>query len=114
MSIPERYWLYKLQGGGILNALKSIRKVLDSCKNRPVIVVGGGLWYRWVLERLGIKYFNKSFGDKSRIEKWFRKLKERTKRFYNNVNSKTLRGIEEIVIAILRNIKVGGKEIIPA
>jgi putative transposase len=47
--------------------------------SKPVIVVDRGPWYRWVLER---------FGNRNRIERWFRELKNRTKRFYNNVNSK--------------------------
>jgi hypothetical protein len=36
----------------------------------------------------------------------FRELKNRTKRFYNNVNAKTLKSIEELVtaIAIMHNI----------
>jgi hypothetical protein len=43
-------------------------------------------------------------------------MKERTKRFYNNVNSKTLKSIEELVtaIAIMHNIiRTGGEEVIP-
>jgi hypothetical protein len=42
-------------------------------------------------------------------------MKERTKRFYNNVNSKTLKSIEELVtaIAIMHNIiRAGGEEVI--
>ena len=45
-----------------------------------------------------------------------REMKERTKRFYNNVNSKTLKCIEELVttIAIMHNIiRAGGEEVIP-
>jgi hypothetical protein len=43
-------------------------------------------------------------------------LKERSKRFYNNVNSKTLKSIEELVaaIAIMHNIiRAGGEEVTP-
>jgi hypothetical protein len=43
-------------------------------------------------------------------------MKNRTKRFYNNVNSKTLKSIEELVaaIAIMHNIiRAGGEEVIP-
>jgi transposase-like protein len=38
------------------------------------------------LDRLGITYFHETFGKRNRIERWFREMKERTKRFYNNVN----------------------------
>ncbi|MEM2237944.1 MAG: hypothetical protein QXR26_08480, partial [Candidatus Caldarchaeum sp.] len=40
------------------------------------------------------------FGDRNRVERWFRKLKDRTKRFYNNINSKTVKRLEEIAAAI--------------
>jgi hypothetical protein len=44
------------------------------------------------------------------------RIKERTKRFYNNVNAKTLKSIEELVtaIAIMHNIiRAGKEEVIP-
>ena len=43
-------------------------------------------------------------------------MKNRTKRFCNNVNSKTLKSIEELVtaISIIHNIiRAGGEEVIP-
>ena len=51
-------------------------------------------------------YFHETFGNRNKIERWFRELKNRTKRFHNNVNSKTLKSIEELVtaIAIMHNI----------
>ncbi|MEM4458662.1 MAG: hypothetical protein QXN23_07595 [Candidatus Caldarchaeum sp.] len=61
--------------------------VLESCEGKPIIVVDSGPWYRWALERL---------------ERWFRELKDRTKRLYNNSNAKSLKSIEEIVTAIAR------------
>jgi putative transposase len=47
--------------------------------------VDRGPWYRWALDRLGITYFHEAFGNRNRIERWFREMKERTKRFYNNI-----------------------------
>ena len=49
---------------------------------------------------MGITYFHETFGNRNKIERWFREMKERTKRFYNNVNAKTLKSIEELVAAI--------------
>jgi hypothetical protein len=43
-------------------------------------------------------------------------MKERTKRFYNNINTKKLKSIEELVtaIAMMHNIiRAGGEEVIP-
>ncbi len=45
----------------------------------------------WALERLGITYLHETFGSRNRIGRWFREMKERTKRFHNNINAKTLR-----------------------
>jgi hypothetical protein len=86
----------------------AIKKVLDSCEGKPFIVV------RWALDRLGITYFHETFGNRNRIERLFREMKERTKRFYNNVNS--LKCLEELITAIaaMHNIiRAGGGEVIP-
>jgi putative transposase len=61
-------------------------------------------------------YFQETFGNRNRIERWFREIKERTKRFYNNVNSKELKYLEELVTAIAAThnvIRAGGEEVIP-
>jgi len=45
-----------------------------------------------------------------------REMRERTKRFYNNINAKTLKSIEELATAIaaMHNItRAGGEEVIP-
>jgi hypothetical protein len=45
-----------------------------------------------------------------------REIKERTKRFYNNVNSKKLKSIEELATAIAAThniIRARGEEVIP-
>jgi transposase-like protein len=92
--------VYASRGRGIPRAIEFLRKVLDSCEGKPVIVVDRGPWYRWALERLGITYFHETFGNRNRIERWFREVKNRTKRFYDNVNSKNLKSLEELVTAI--------------
>jgi transposase-like protein len=108
--------VYASRGRGIPSAVKFLRKVLDSCEGKPVIVVDRGPWYRWALERLGITYFHETFGNRNRIERWFREVKDRTKRFYNNINAKTLKSLEELVTAIVAThniIRAGGEEVIP-
>jgi transposase-like protein len=97
--------VYASRGRGIPSAIEFLRKVLDSCEGNPVIVDRGPR-YGWALERLRMTYFHESFGNRNKIERWFRELKNRTKRFYNNVNSKTLKSLEELVtaIAIMHNI----------
>jgi hypothetical protein len=88
-----------------------------------VILFIAGLSLRDVSERfcltyasresvLGITYFHETFGNRNKIERWFRELKNRTKRFHSNVNSKTLKSIEEIAtaVAIVHNlVMIGGR-----
>ncbi|MEM2051008.1 MAG: hypothetical protein QXZ11_07815 [Thermoproteota archaeon] len=52
------------------------------------------------MKRLGIEYFHETFGNRNRIERWFRELKDRTRRFHNNINSKKGESIEETALAI--------------
>jgi transposase-like protein len=95
--------VYASRGRGIPNAIKFLKMVLRSCDGKPIVVVDRGPWYRW------------SFGNRNKIERWFRELKNRTKRFHNNVNSKTLKSIEEIAtaVAIAHNlVRIGGGEVI--
>ena len=89
--------------------------VLRSCDGKPIVVVDRGPWYRLALDRWGMSYFHETFGNRNRIERRFRELKERTKRFYNNVNAKTLKCLEELVtvIATMHNIiRARGEEVI--
>jgi transposase-like protein len=108
--------VYASRGRGIPNAINFLRKVLDSCEGKPVIIVDRGPWYRWVLDRLGITYFHETFGNRNRIERWFREMKGRTKKFYNNINTKTLKCLEELItaIAVIHNIiRAGGEKVMP-
>jgi putative transposase len=70
--------LYASRSRGIPSAIEFLRKVLDSCEGKPVIVVDRGPWYRWALDRLGMTYFHETFGNRNRIERLFREMKDRT------------------------------------
>ena len=58
------------------------------------------------LERLGLEYRYKRFGLRNIVERFFRYLKERTRRFYNNINTWKIQSIEDYAktIAIIRNL----------
>jgi transposase-like protein len=108
--------VYASRGRGIPSAIKFLRKILDPCECKPLIVVDRGSWYRWALDRLGITYIHEAFGSRNRMERWFREMKNRTKRFYNNINAKTLKSLEELATAIaaMHNIiRPGKEEVIP-
>jgi putative transposase len=71
-------------------ALVFVRKVLDTCTgDKPVVLVDGGPWYPWALERHGLRWLHVTFGERNSIERFYRMFKERTKRFYNNTNART-------------------------
>jgi transposase-like protein len=48
--------IYASRGRNMLIAMKFLRMVMDRCINRPLVIVDRGPWYRWALERLGLKY----------------------------------------------------------
>ena len=79
-----------------LNSYVFLRKVLKACTNKPLVLVDKGPWYPWALDRLGLKWQHVTFGKRNYIERLFRTLKERTKAFYNNVNSK--RGAYSLIL----------------
>jgi transposase-like protein len=66
-------------------ATKFLRMVLGRCINKPLLIVDRGPWYRWTLERLGLKYMYQTFGMRDRVERFFRYLKERTIVFHHKL-----------------------------
>jgi transposase-like protein len=86
-----------------------LRKVLDTCDNKPLVLVDRGPWYRWALQRLGLKYRHETFGERNAIEGWYSLFKARVKRFWKRfpVNS-SLESIKRwsIAWACLYNLEV--------
>jgi transposase-like protein len=79
--------IYASRSRNILVAIKFIRMVLGRCLNKPLVIVDRGPYYRWVLERLGLRYRYQRFGLRNAVERFFGYLKQRTRRFYNNINT---------------------------
>jgi transposase-like protein len=72
-----------------------LRKVLETCSSKPLILVDKGPWYPEALRSLSIKWRHETFRMRNRIERWFGILKARTKRFYNNFpNNSTIQSIK--------------------
>ena len=71
-----------------INALIFVKTVLATCEGKPVVLVDGGPWYPWALERYGLRWLHITFGERNSIERFYRTFKERTKRFYNNINAR--------------------------
>jgi hypothetical protein len=55
---------------------------------------------------LGLKYRYQRFGLRNTVERFFEYLKQRTGRFYNDINTWRIKSIEDYAsaIAIIRNI----------
>jgi transposase-like protein len=96
--------IYASRGRNILIAMKFLRLVMGRCVNKPL--VDRGPWYRWALDRLGLKYQYQIFGLRNRVERFFGYIKQRTRRFYNNINSWKTQSMEDYAAttAIIRNL----------
>ncbi|XRO74924.1 IS6 family transposase [Methanocaldococcus sp. 28A] len=66
-----------------LDTMLFVRRILKFCSNKPKILVDGGKWYPWALQRLGLKFERVRFGLRNCVESFFSLLKRRTKSFYN-------------------------------
>ena len=110
-GLSEVLAVYASREGSVARALTFLRRVLKACDGKPLIVVDKGPWYPWALRRPGISYF----GERNRIERRFRKLKERTRRFNNNINARNVKNIENptAAIATIHNILKTQQEVIP-
>jgi putative transposase len=63
--------------------------VLQTCANKLVILVDRGPWYPWALERYGLRRLHITFSERNSIERFYRTFKEKTKGFYNNIDTRT-------------------------
>jgi len=61
---------------------------LRACANKPLILVDGGPWYPWALERLGLQWLHLTFGDRNGVKRCFRTLKGHLRGFNLNARAK--------------------------
>jgi len=64
------------------DAVHFLKLVLNTCENKPFILVDGGPWYRWAFQRLGLEWEHQTFGERNHIEQWYNQYKGRVKRFW--------------------------------
>ncbi len=86
MDSGEILAVYASRSRNTLTAIKFLRMVLGRCLNKPLILVDRGPWYRWTLDRLGLKYRYQRFDLRNSVERFSAYLKQRTRRF-NNINT---------------------------
>ena len=73
-----------------IEAKTFLKKVLELCSNKPLILVDRGPWYNYAVEWLKIDCLKQTFGKRNAIEYLFKLVKDRTRSFYNNFGSKYL------------------------
>jgi transposase-like protein len=79
--------VYASWSRNMLIAIKFMRMVLDRCINKPLIIFDRDPWYRWALERLGLKYQYQRFGLRNKVERFFvNQREERLKCFSDDFN----------------------------
>jgi len=66
-----------------------LKGVLQFCEDKPLILVGRGPWYKDALKSLGLNYEYQTFGERNRIERWFRHPQSQTQTFYNRFPADT-------------------------
>lgn len=77
-----------------LETLKLLKNALKYCTNKPLVLRDGAPWYNYAFEWLKLKHEHVTFGKRNSIERFFGYVKDRTKVFCNNINTRTLkRGI---------------------
>jgi transposase-like protein len=75
-------------GWGYLDALASLKKALRMCTNKHLVVVDRGPWYRWSLER---------FGMRISVERFLRYPQGKTVVFYHKVSVREhIQGIKNL------------------
>jgi len=60
-----------------------------------------------------MEYSHETYGERNRIERFFMEIKERTSKFNNNINTKTVKKVEEIAkaTALLHNTLTQNKNL---
>jgi len=66
-----------------LDTLRSLKKTMRYCRNKPLVLIDRGPWYPWALQRYGLKWRHETFGERNPREQWFGIVMHRTKRFWN-------------------------------
>lgn len=75
-------------GRSSLDAMMFLYKIKDECKGKlPILVADKGPWYIATINRLGFAYMHNTFSIRNPIEQFFKLVKDRTRTFYNNLNT---------------------------
>jgi putative transposase len=64
-----------------IDTLGFLKRCLNYCEGKPVIVTDGGPWYYWPTRRLGLKHIVMCGGERNYIERWFETFKDRLRAF---------------------------------
>ena len=84
-------------GRSELDAMMFLYKVKARCKGKlPILVTDKGPWYREAISRIGFDHLHNTFSVRNPIEQFFKLVKDRTRVFYNNIN--TSNGVKHLML----------------
>lgn len=84
-------------GRSELDAIMFLYKIKNKCRGKlPILVADKGPWYRETINRVGFDYMHNTFSIRNPIEQFFKLVKDRTRVFYNNLN--TDNGIKHLML----------------
>jgi transposase-like protein len=84
-------------GRSELDAMLFLYKIKVKCKGKlPVLVTDKGPWYNETINRVGFDCIHNAFSIRNPIEQFFKLVKDRTRVFYNNLNTK--KGVKHLLL----------------
>jgi len=65
-----------------LDTYSFLKKVLQFCDGKPLVIGDKATWYPWAIQRLGLQFKHETFGERNAVEQWYSPFKHRVKRFW--------------------------------
>ena len=65
-----------------LDTYSFLKKVLQFCDGKPLVIGDKATWYPWAIKRLGLNFKHETFGERNAVEQWYSPFKHRVKRFW--------------------------------
>jgi putative transposase len=86
---------------GIISTIDTVKDALTLSREKPIFIVDHAPWYPCAFEWFNVEWMPLTFNIRNYIERWYRTLKDRTKRFYNNFgirdDSRAIKRVERFV-----------------
>ncbi|MEM5799720.1 MAG: DDE-type integrase/transposase/recombinase [Candidatus Aenigmatarchaeota archaeon] len=85
------------QYGDSIETYRLLKEAMKYCSNKPLVLRDGASWYNYAFQWTGLENKHVTFGRRNPIERFFGYVKDRSKIFYNNINTPNIkRGLYSI------------------